>query len=286
MAKLFLVGLGPGSLDHMSVRAQQVIRDAEVVVGYGLYVKLIASLLTNQTLVRSGMTKEWQRADCAIKHVQEGKNVALVCSGDAGMYAMAPLVFELISSQSLDISVETVPGITAANACASLVGAPLGHDSCTISLSDLLTPWDVITKRIEATAQADFAITFYNPRSRKRQDHIVQARDILLKHRSKDTPVAVVNAAYRDEQSVQISTLEDFVELDFAMNAAVIVGNSSSYRFEDWIVTPRGYNKKYSLENGVTKDGQRAGHALKINEKNDTSLNHINENEQKSGETV
>ncbi|GLO63338.1 hypothetical protein MACH09_38460 [Vibrio sp. MACH09] len=270
MAKLFLVGLGPGSLEHMSVKAQQVIKSVDVVVGYGLYVKLIQPLLTDQTLVRSGMTKEWQRADSAIKQVQEGKNVALVCSGDAGMYAMAPLIFELISSQSLDISVETVPGITAANACASLVGAPLGHDSCTISLSDLLTPWPVIIKRIKAAAEADFAITFYNPRSRKRQNHIVEARDILLQHRSKETPVAVVNAAYRDEQSVQLSTLEHFVELEFAMNAAVIVGNSSSYRFDDWIVTPRGYNKKYSLEDGATKQGQRAGQALKNIEQQET----------------
>mgnify|MGYP001199848413 CR=1 FL=1 len=279
MAKLFLVGLGPGSLDHMSIRAQEVIHNADVVVGYGLYVKLIAPLLTNQTLVRSGMTKEWQRADCAIKHVQEGQNVALVCSGDAGMYAMAPLIFELISSQSLSLEVETVPGITAANACASLVGAPLGHDSCTISLSDLLTPWDVIVKRIKAAADADFAITFYNPRSRKRQNHIVEARDILLQHRCKETPVAVVNAAYRDEQSVQLSTLEYFTDLEFGMNAAVIVGNSSSYRFEDWIVTPRGYNKKYDLEDGATRAGQRPGHALKASEDSQPS-------QDKTGEVV
>ncbi|MCG7586513.1 precorrin-3B C(17)-methyltransferase [Photobacterium sp. OFAV2-7] len=263
MAKLSLVGLGPGSLDLMSLRAQEVIRNADVVVGYGLYVKLIAPLITNQALVRSGMTKEWQRADCAIKHVQEGQNVALVCSGDAGMYAMAPLVFELIADQSLQIDVETIPGITAANACASLVGAPLGHDSCTISLSDLLTPWDVITKRIEAAAAADFAITFYNPRSKKRQNHIIEAQEILLKHRTPQTPVAVVNAAYRDDQSVQLSTLEKFTELEFGMNAAVIVGNSSSYRFDDWIVTPRGYKNKYTLEDGTTLAGQTPGRSLK-----------------------
>ncbi|WP_413110270.1 precorrin-3B C(17)-methyltransferase [Thaumasiovibrio sp. DFM-14] len=268
MAKLYLVGLGPGSLDLMSVRAQQVIQQADVVVGYGLYVKLIASLIDRQTLVRTGMTKEWQRADAAIRYVQEGKNVALVCSGDAGMYAMAPLVFELISAHNINIAVETVPGITAANACASLVGAPLGHDSCTISLSDLLTPWDVITRRIEAAAMADFAITFYNPRSRKRQYHIIEAQNILLKHRAEDTPVAVVNAAYRDEQSVQLSTLAAFTELDFGMNAAVIVGNESSYRFEDWIITPRGYKNKYSLEDGETREGQTPGRSLKSTNQN------------------
>ncbi|MDG3085156.1 precorrin-3B C(17)-methyltransferase [Vibrio hannami] len=263
MAKLYLVGLGPGSLDLMSVRAQEVIKSVDVVVGYGLYVKLIASLIDTQTLVRTGMTKEWQRADAAIKHVQEGKDVALVCSGDAGMYAMSPLVFELLSSQDIDIEVETVPGITAANACASLVGAPLGHDSCTISLSDLLTPWEVIIRRIEAAAMADFAITFYNPRSKKRQNHIIEAQQILLKHRPADTPVAVVNAAYREEQSVQLSTLDKFTELEFGMNAAVIVGNESSYRFNDLIVTPRGYKNKYTLEDGETREGQTPGRSLK-----------------------
>ncbi|MGL6314964.1 precorrin-3B C(17)-methyltransferase [Vibrio sp. WXL103] len=262
MAKLYLVGLGPGSLDLMSVKAQQIIKQADVVVGYGPYVKLITPLIDQQTLVRTGMTQEWQRADAAIAHVLQGKSVALVCSGDAGMYAMAPLVFELIAANNTAIAVETVPGITAANACASLVGAPLGHDSCTISLSDLLTPWEVITRRIEAAAMADFAITFYNPRSKKRQQHIIEAQRILLKHRPADTPVAVVNAAYRQEQRVELSTLAEFTQLEFGMNAAVIVGNESSYRFDDWIVTPRGYKNKYRLEDGQAKTGQTPGRSL------------------------
>lgn len=264
MAKLFLVGLGPGSLDLMSVKAQQVIKSADVIVGYGPYVKMIEPLIGSQTLLRSGMTREWQRADAAIRQVQEGRNVALVCSGDAGMYAMAPLVFELLAEQQQPVDVEVVPGITAANACASLVGAPLGHDSCTISLSDLLTPWEVITRRIEAAALADFAITFYNPRSKKRQNHIVEAQQILLRHRPANTPVAVVNAAYRDDQSVQLTTLDQFTELEFGMNAAVIVGNQSSYRFDDWIVTPRGYKNKYALEDGAALDGQIPGRSLNV----------------------
>jgi precorrin-3B C17-methyltransferase len=185
---------------------------------------------------------------------------------------MAPLVFELLASKQIQIEVEVVPGITAANACASLVGAPLGHDSCTISLSDLLTPWEVITRRIEAAAMADFAITFYNPRSKKRQNHIIEAQQILLRHRPADTPVAVVNAAYREEQSVQLSTLERFTELEFGMNAAVIVGNESSYRSDDWIVTPRGYKNKYALEDGGTLEGQRPGRSLNV----ETSANNKN----------
>ncbi|TCS39037.1 precorrin-3B C(17)-methyltransferase [Reinekea marinisedimentorum] len=263
MAKLSLVGIGPGSLDLMSIRAQQTIQQADAVVGYGPYLELIESLIDQQTVIASGMTKEWQRADAAIKQVMAGSNTALVCSGDAGVYAMAPLIFEMLSKSTLQIDVDVIPGITAANACASLVGAPLGHDSCTISLSDLLTPWQVICQRIEAAAQADFAITFYNPRSKKRQGHIIEAQQILLAHRAEDTPVAVVNAAYREDQQVLLSTLANFTELAFGMNAAVIVGNSSSYRFEDWIVTPRGYDNKYSLESGKTRAGQKPGHALK-----------------------
>ncbi|WP_413283513.1 precorrin-3B C(17)-methyltransferase [Vibrio sp. MA40-2] len=262
MAKLSLVGLGPGSLELMSVKAQQVVKQADVIVGYGPYVKMVASLIDSQALVRTGMTKEWQRADSAIALAVEGKNVALVCSGDAGMYAMAPLVFEMLADKPQPIELEMVPGITAANACASLVGAPLGHDSCTISLSDLLTPWEVITKRIEAAAYADFAITFYNPRSKKRQNHIIEAQQILLQHRDPQTPVAVVNAAYRPEQSVQLATLANFTELEFGMNSAVIVGNNSSYRFEDWIVTPRGYKNKYTLDDGETREGQTPGRSL------------------------
>lgn len=183
------------------------------------------------------------------------------------MYAMAPLVLELLEQNpqlNQQIELEIIPGITAANACASLVGAPLGHDSCTISLSDLLTPWDVITKRIEAAAIADFAITFYNPRSKKRTQHIETAREILLKHKDPSTPVAVVNAAYREDQQVTLTTLAEFTQVEFGMNAAVVVGNSNSYRFGDWIITPRGYTNKYQLKDGSVLDGQKRGHSLKI----------------------
>jgi precorrin-3B C17-methyltransferase len=268
MAKLSLVGIGPGSLDLMSLRAQQTIQQADAVVGYGPYLKLIMPLIDQQTVVHSAMTQEWQRAADAIKRVQAGNSVALVCSGDAGVYAMAPLIFEMISKGEINIEVEVIPGITAANACASLIGAPLGHDSCTISLSDLLTPWELIIKRIEAAAIADFAITFYNPRSKKRQKQIIEAQQILLQHRSADTPVAVVNAAYRDDQQIQLSTLAHFTELTFGMNASVIVGNSSSFRFQNWIVTPRGYDNKYCLDDGATRSGQKPGHSLKPQKQN------------------
>ncbi|MGF1715390.1 precorrin-3B C(17)-methyltransferase [Photobacterium chitinilyticum] len=266
MAKLTLVGLGPGSLDLMSLRARQAIIDADVVAGYRAYVDLIQELIDKQDVIQSGMTREWDRAAAAVEQAKAGRNVVLVCSGDAGMYAMAPLVLELLTEQGWNAeqgpAIDIIPGITAANACASLVGAPLGHDSCTISLSDLLTPWPVIEKRIHAAADADFAITFYNPRSRKRKSHIESAQRILLQYREPATPVAVVNAAYRDDQHVALTTLAQFTDLDFGMNAAVIVGNSSSFQYHDWIVTPRGYRNKYQLDDGVTLPGQKRGHAL------------------------
>ncbi|MGF1692972.1 precorrin-3B C(17)-methyltransferase [Photobacterium kagoshimensis] len=266
MAKLTLVGLGPGSIDLVTPAAREAIESADVVAGYKAYVDLIISLIDQQEVIQSGMTREWERAAAAIDAAAEGKSVVLVCSGDSGMYAMAPLVLELLQQRNPELpAVELViiPGITAANACASLVGAPLGHDSCTISLSDLLTPWEVITKRIEAAAMADFAITFYNPRSKKRKSHIETAQQILLQHRDPKTPVAVVNAAYRDDQRVMLSTLDSFTSLEFGMNAAVLVGNSNSYYFGDWIVTPRGYKNKYQLETGAVLSGQKRGHALK-----------------------
>lgn len=264
--KLTLIGLGPGSLDLMSLRARQAIIAADLVAGYRAYIDLIAALLDQQQVLQSGMTREWERAAAAVEQAKDGRNVVLVCSGDAGMYAMAPLVLELLSEQGWQADqgpqIEIIPGITAANACASLVGAPLGHDSCTISLSDLLTPWDVIEKRIHAAADADFAITFYNPRSRKRQSHIENAQAILLQYRDPNTPVAVVNAAYRDDQQVTLSTLAHFTKLEFGMNAAVIIGNSSSFRYQDWIVTPRGYSKKYQFADGAVLPGQKRGRAL------------------------
>jgi len=265
MAKLSLIGLGPGSLELVTPAARSAIESADVVAGYKAYVDLIAELLYEQEVIQSGMTREWQRAQAAVEAAADGKQTVLVCSGDAGMYAMAPLVLELLEQHPelcKKVELDIVPGITAANACASLVGAPLGHDSCTISLSDLLTPWEVITNRIEAAAMADFAITFYNPRSKKRTQHIETAREILLNHRSPSTPVAVVNAAYRDEQQVTLTTLAEFTQVEFGMNAAVMVGNSNSYRFGDWIVTPRGYKNKYQLADGKVLDGQKRGHSL------------------------
>lgn len=279
MAKLTLVGLGPGAIDLVTPAAQQAVKNADVVAGYKPYVESIRTLIDTQEVIQSGMTREWDRAQAAVEEAAKGREVVLVCSGDSGMYAMAPLVLELLEQNAelnAQVELDIIPGITAANACASLVGAPLGHDSCTISLSDLLTPWEVITKRIEAAAMADFAITFYNPRSKKRTQHIETAREILLEHRDPNTPVAVVNAAYRDDQKVTLTTLAEFTKVEFGMNAAVVIGNSNSYRFGDWIVTPRGYTNKYQLKDGKVLEGQKRGHSLKVEPKTESVTEGVN----------
>lgn len=267
MARLSLIGLGPGDLSLLTQKAKDRLQAADVVMGYKTYIEFIKPLLNEtQECKASGMTREWERSNAAIQAAISGKNTALVCSGDAGVYAMAPLVLEILAKEYTDIDspqIEIIPGITAANACASLAGAPLGHDHCSISLSDLLTPWTVIEKRIELAAQADFVINFYNPRSKKRQDQIKQAQAILLRYRSPQTPVAIVNAAYREDESVTLSQLDTFTEVDFAMNATVIIGNSNSYLFDKWMITPRGYSEKYMLNSGEIREGQRRGHALR-----------------------
>lgn len=264
---LNVVGIGPGSLSLMTPMAKLAIAEADLVVGYKPYLQMISPLLGDKETSASGMTREVDRASLAVDAALSGRNVAIISSGDAGMYAMGPLVYELLAERGWKVSDSTkvtmVPGITAANACASLVGVPLGHDSCTISLSDLLTPMSVIEKRIQAAAMADFAITFYNPRSRKRTEHILKAQAILLEHRDPNTPVAIIDNAYRPEQSIQLSTLAEFTDCEFGMTAAVMVGNSQSYRFEQHIITPRGYTKKYDLDSGDIKSGQQRGRALK-----------------------
>lgn len=273
--KLNIVGIGPGALELIAPMARKAIEEADLIVGYKNYLALIASLCDGKEVVGSGMTAEIQRATLAVEAALNGRNVALVSSGDAGIYAMGSLAMELLAkqgwTQSHSTEVVLVPGITAANSCASLVGTPLGHDSCTISLSDLLTPLELILQRVEAAGSADFAITFYNARSKKRQEQIVKARDILLKYRDETTPVAIVENAYRDDQRIIISNLKNFLQHDFGMNAAVIVGNSSSYQFENWIVTPRGYTKKYDLKDGALQSGQKRGQTLRTDlSKNET----------------
>lgn len=250
--KLLVIGFGPGAFEHITERARNAIQESEVVIGYNTYVDLIRELLTGQEIVRTGMTEEVSRAQEAVRQAEMGKKVAVISSGDAGVYGMAGLVYEVLIGKgwkSADgVEIEIIPGISAINSCASLLGAPVMHDACTISLSDHLTPWTVIAKRVEAAASADFVIALYNPRSGRRTRQIVESQRILLKYRSPDTPVGLVKSAYRDRQQVEITTLERMLEHDIGMLTTVIIGNSTTFLYDGQMITPRGYQRKYTLD--------------------------------------
>ncbi len=238
---LTVIGIGPGSEAMMTEEAVTALKEAEVVVGYKTYTHLVKPLVGDKEVIKTGMRKEVERCHLAIELAQEGKNVAMVCSGDAGIYGMAGLILEIVTKEKLDIQVRVVPGITASIAAASLLGAPLMHDFCHISLSDLLTPWEVIEKRIKAAAEADFVICFYNPRSLGREGHLARAFELMAPFKAATTPVGVVKAAARKKEEKWITT---FGEMEFDrvdMTSLVIVGNQSTYISNDLMITPRGY---------------------------------------------
>ncbi|WP_228124854.1 precorrin-3B C(17)-methyltransferase [Candidatus Methylospira mobilis] len=266
--KILLVGFGPGSVEHMTQRARAAIAEADVVIGYSTYIKLVQDLLEGKEVIRKGMTEEIDRCSEAYEQALQGKTVALISSGDIGVYGMAGPTYEVLlkSGWTPDshISVEVIPGATALNACAALVGAPLTHDFCSISLSDLLTPWPVIAKRLEAAARGDFVVALYNPKSGRRTQQIVEAQAILLRYRSPETPVAIVKSGYRRRQAIYKTTLDNMAECDIGMLCTVLIGNSSTFIREGLMITPRGYANKYDQLNGATRGGEQAGRSLSM----------------------
>jgi precorrin-3B C17-methyltransferase len=253
--KLLVIGFGPGGHKHITDRAKEAIAESDIIIGYKTYVDLIEQLVTGKQIISTGMTEEVSRAQEAVKQAEQGKKVAVISSGDAGVYGMAGLVYEVLIEKGWEkatgVEVEVIPGISAINSCAALLGAPVMHDSCTISLSDHLTPWNAIEKRLEAAAQADFVIALYNPRSGRRTRQIMEAQRILLKYRSPDTPVGLVKSAYRDSQKVVITTLKDMLDQEIGMLTTVIIGNSSTFFHDGLMITPRGYQRKYTLNQKV-----------------------------------
>jgi precorrin-3B C17-methyltransferase len=259
--QLYIVGIGPGRLEHLTLRATEVLQFVECVAGYSLYLDLIQPLIAGKQTLRSGMMKEVERVEAAIGVALAGRPCALVSSGDPGIYAMAGLVFETCkikkipvlplrgpqggSRSGLALEVEVVPGIPALCAGAALLGAPLTHDFAVVSLSDLLTPWEVIAERLEAAARADFVIVLYNPKSKKRDWQLSKAQEILLSHRDPATPVGVVVGAMRANQDVQIVALRDLHLSKVDMQTTLFVGSRSSDRYLDFMFTPRGYMAKY-----------------------------------------
>lgn len=249
----------------MSRRAIDVLAAVEAVAGYTTYIDLIRPLIHDKQIISTAMTKEVDRVAAAIDIALSGRSCAIVSSGDPGIYAMAGLTFEMCREKNIIVSppgiktgnetnsekrlhVEVIPGIPALCAGASLLGAPLTHDFAVISLSDLLTPWETIEKRLAAAAAADFVIVLYNPKSRRRSGHLQKAQKIVLRSRNNRTPVGIVKRAYREGQAVAFCDLEDLHRAEVDMQTIVFIGSSASVRYLDYMVTPRGYADKYAID--------------------------------------
>ncbi len=251
--RIYIVGTGHGSIEHITPYARNAIRKSDVIVGYGTYIDLIQELIKDKKVISTGMTQEIDRCKKAAELARGGRTVSVISGGDPGIYAMAGLVFEILRTRAQEnknlsgIHVEVIPGISASNACASRLGAPLMHDFAVISLSDRLTPWELIEKRLEAASLSDFIIVLYNPRSAGRQGHIKRARDIVLKYRAPETPVGIVKAAMRDNEKTAVTNLQDMLDHDIDMQATVIIGNSQTFTWNNWMITPRGYENKFKI---------------------------------------
>lgn len=241
MTKVFVVGIGPGGMDQMTPRAKDALMCSDYIIGYTTYIDLIKDHFPKKEFISKGMSTEIERCELALKKAKEGRTIALVSSGDSGIYGMAGLMLEIAGRENSTIPVEVIPGITAASAAAAVLGAPLMHDFAVISLSDYLTPWEVIYKRIKSVAASDFIICLYNPKSKSRTEYINIARDELLKHRLPSTPVGVVWNAGRDEERWVITNLEEMLNYDINMFSIVIVGNTQTYVKNEKMITPRGY---------------------------------------------
>jgi len=235
------VGIGPGSPWDRTRRAEQAIASSQIVVGYKRYLDLVKDLIQGKELISSGMRAEKERCRAALEKAEAGATVALVSSGDAGIYGMAGLAVEMASSLGINVTIEIVPGVTAAGALAAKVGAPLMLDFACISLSDLLVPWEMIEQRLEAVAQADLVVALYNPRSKRRTNQLEQAGEIFRKHRPGSTPVAIGTALGTEEEVIVLADLDSFLRQEINMRSVVIIGNRSSRVIGGLFVTARGY---------------------------------------------
>ena len=249
MKKITVVGIGPGSAEDITPAALQAISEADVVVGYRYYFQFVTPYLKEGAqCIDTGMKKERERAQQAFEMAEQGHQVAVISSGDAGIYGMAPLIYEMKRERDSDVEISVLPGISAFQKAASLLGTPMGHDFCVISLSDLMTPWSLIERRIVAAATADFITAIYNPKSHGRYWQLYRLKELFLKHRSGETPVGFVRQAGREEQEVTITTLKDFNPEDIDMFTIVIIGNSQSYEWQQKMITPRGYYRDVADE--------------------------------------
>ena len=247
--KIYLVGIGPGDAEYLAPAANSALANSDVIVGFRAYIEQIDGLIAGKDVVSMELGQELERAAAAVDSAYAGKTVAVVSSGDAGIYGMSGPVFRVLTDRDWDgqsPEVVTVPGVSAMQAAAAVLGSPLMQDFCAISLSDLLTPWEKIRGRLQAAGQGDFVVALYNPRSQRRQSQLLEAREILLKHRPGTTPVGIVSDAFRPGQRVKITSLQD-LEKDAKsvdMVTIVIIGNSTTYLHGGKVITPRGYEEK------------------------------------------
>lgn len=245
--KIYAVGIGPGNMEDISVRAYNILKNVDVIAGYTTYVDLVKDEFPDKEFLVSGMKREIERCKEVLEIAKTGQDIALISSGDAGIYGMAGIMLEVAIGSGIEV--EVVPGITSTIAGAALVGAPLMHDQAIISLSDLLTDWEVIKKRVECASQGDFVISLYNPKSKGRVKQIVEAREIMLKYKLPTTPVALLRHVGRKEENYTLTTLEDFLNYEIDMFTIVLVGNSNTYIKDGKMITPRGYEKKSNWNN-------------------------------------
>lgn len=255
-AKIIVAGIGPGSAGDVTPAVLEAVRQADVIIGYKYYFQFIEPWLQPGTeCIDTGMLKEKERARQAFEQAEQGKTVCVISSGDAGIYGMAPLIWEMKRERGSDLEIEVLPGISAFQKAASLLGAPIGHDLCIISLSDLMTPWETIERRIRAAAVADFITAVYNPKSNGRYWQLYRLQEIFLQHRDPATPLGYVRQAGRDEQQVTVTTLGNFDPEQADMFTVVLIGNSQSYIHEGKFITPRGYYRDHE-ERGAKGIGQ------------------------------
>ena len=242
MKRIIVAGIGPGSREDITPAVMKAVSEADVIVGYKYYFQFVEQYLKpGCECVDTGMKKERERAEQAFQIAEQGKTVVVISSGDAGIYGMAPLIYEMKQAHQSDVEIETLPGISAFQKAASLLGAPIGHDMCIVSLSDLMTPWEMIERRIKAAAMGDFVTAIYNPKSHGRYWQLYRLVELFSQERSADTPVGYVRQAGREEQTVRLTTLGAFDPEDVDMFTVILIGNSQSYIADGKFITPRGY---------------------------------------------
>lgn len=246
MKKLYIIGIGPGAYEQMTLEAIHALESCDVIAGYTVYIDLVRKYFPEKEFLTTPMRQEEKRCLLALKAASTGKTTAMICSGDAGVYGMAGLLYKLHTNFP-DVELKVIPGITAALSGAAVLGAPLMHDFSVISLSDLMTPWETIEKRLHAAGQADFVICLYNPASKKRNDYLKKACEILLNYRKEDTICGLVKNISREGESRETMTLKDLKDFEADMFTTVFIGNSETKNLEGVMVTPRGYQNKQKI---------------------------------------